>query len=74
MLGAGRIDVSAAMAQVGGSSPMLIGDVNADQVVDFSDLTLVLGNFGSATYAGDATGDGSVGFDDLTLIIGNFEN
>ncbi|TVQ59464.1 MAG: hypothetical protein EA379_10760 [Phycisphaerales bacterium] len=50
------------------------GDVNGDGVVDFADLSLVLGSFGQTgdNLPGDANGDGVVDFADLALVLTNF--
>lgn len=54
------------------------GDANGDNVVNFSDLNLVISNFGATgapgTVPGDVTGDGVVNFADLNLVISNFGN
>ena len=53
------------------------GDANSDLVVDFSDVTSILSNFG-ASYApgsngpGDSDGDGVVQFADLSFTLANF--
>lgn len=48
------------------------GDLNGDLVVDFGDLNLLLGNYGSfgAGLTGDLNGDGDVDFDDLNSLLG----
>ncbi len=52
------------------------GDLNGDGVVNFTDLNLVLSNFGSSgtpgMTAGDANGDGVVDFSDLNIVLSNF--
>ncbi len=51
------------------------GDVNGDDIVDFADLNLVLGNWGTAGPVGDVVptlGDGAVNFDDLNAVIGGW--
>ncbi len=55
--------------------PSCPGDANADGIVDFLDLNLVLGAYGSsvAPFApGDLNGDGQVDFTDLNLVLANF--
>lgn len=53
------------------------GDANGDGVVNFSDVTFALANFGMV-YApgclglGDANGDNIVNFTDVTIILANF--
>jgi hypothetical protein len=52
------------------------GDANDDGVVNFGDITSVLGNFGTdytpGTGAGDADRNGAVNFADITSVLGNF--
>lgn len=53
------------------------GDTNGDGVVNFTDITTVLANFGSTgpadcLSAGDANGDGVVNFTDVTVVLANF--
>jgi hypothetical protein len=54
----------------------LPGDLNGDGVVNFTDLNIVLGAFGSSGVPGmtpgDADGDGVVNFTDLNIVLGNF--
>lgn len=57
----------------------LPGDVNGDRTVNFSDLNIVLSNFGNTggptgvgNFAGDANGDGTVNFSDLNIVLSNF--
>ncbi|TVQ62300.1 MAG: hypothetical protein EA379_05585 [Phycisphaerales bacterium] len=56
---------------IGGPCP---GDANGDGVVDFADLSTVLGNFGQsgAGVPGDVNGDGEVDFADLSEVLSNF--
>ena len=52
-----------------------MGDASGDGSVDFVDLNLVLGNWGSSVPAGtmgDVTGDGVVDFGDLNAVLGNW--
>jgi hypothetical protein len=55
------------------------GDLNGDGTVDFSDLGILLSNYGStglsvpSDYAlGDINGDGSVDFSDLGILLSNY--
>lgn len=48
------------------------GDLNGDGVVNFTDLNLVLSNFGSSGAPGDANGDGVVDFADLNVVLSKF--
>lgn len=54
--------------------PLCIGDTNADQVVDFLDLNLVLGLYATTglppDVPGDVNFDGVVDFLDLNLVLG----
>lgn len=47
------------------------GDLNADCMVDGTDLALLLGNWGGSG-TGDVNGDGVVGGDDLALLLNNW--
>jgi glucose/arabinose dehydrogenase len=56
---------------------MCLGDANNDGVVNFTDLTDVLANFGNAYFPclvgpGDASKDGFVNFNDVTTVLGAF--
>lgn len=50
------------------------GDANGDNVVNFADLNIVLGNFNrsGAGIAGDLNGDGLVNFADLNLVLSSY--
>ncbi len=54
----------------------LPGDLNDDGVVNFTDLNLVLSNFGAmgepGMTPGDANGDGAVNFTDLNIVLSGF--
>ncbi|TVQ58859.1 MAG: hypothetical protein EA379_12555, partial [Phycisphaerales bacterium] len=54
--------------------PPCPGDANGDGVVDFADLSLVLGSFGATgdSLPGDVNGDGVIDFADLSLVLGAF--
>ena len=56
------------------SVPRCAGDVNIDGVVNFLDLSLVVGQYGQtgSGLTGDANNDGRIDFTDLSLVIGNF--
>jgi hypothetical protein len=60
------------------TAPACPGDANGDGIVNFSDITSVLANFGNAygpgTGTGDANGDGAVNFSDITTVLANFGN
>jgi hypothetical protein len=50
----------------------LLGDLNGDCLINFTDLNSVLGAFGSTDPSGDANGDGITDFSDLNLVLSNF--
>lgn len=52
--------------------PPCPGDATGDRVVDFSDVTAVLANWGGAGPAGDADHDGDVEFADVTAVLAAF--
>ena len=54
-----------------------LGDANFDRVVDFSDVTSVLGRWNAADLCdptGDANGDALVNFSDVTSVLGNWNS
>lgn len=55
---------------------MCPGDADQNRVVNFSDITRVLENFGLPPAAcsgnGDANSDGSINFADITAVLTNF--
>ena len=53
------------------TDPSLPGDLNGDGVVDASDLSLLLAQWGTAGDA-DIDGDGVVGGSDLALLLANW--
>lgn len=60
---------------LGGSTPTLPGDLNADGSVNSADLDLVRGNWGqivAPNSSGDATGDGFVNSADLDVVRANW--
>lgn len=63
-------------ASVSVVSPPCPADVNLDRVVDLSDLTILLGNFGAdngpSGVLGDVTLDGAVTLEDLTILLSAF--
>ncbi len=56
--------------------PPCPGDANGDSIVNFADITSVLGNWGNdyspATGPGDADHNGVVNFGDITSVLGNW--
>jgi plastocyanin len=48
------------------------GDADGNRTVNFSDVTVVLSNFGGTPPPGDANSDGSVSFGDVTTVLANF--
>ena len=49
-----------------------LADLNADGVIDFSDINLFTAAFQTGDPAADLSGDGSVGFEDLNLFVAAF--
>ena len=52
-----------------------VGDLNGDRLIDLSDLSLLLSNYGTAGVGpehGDVTGDGLVDLSDLSLLLSQF--
>ncbi|MBX3352416.1 MAG: hypothetical protein KF684_05735 [Phycisphaeraceae bacterium] len=49
-----------------------VGDANADGVINFADLNVVLSSFGLTTDQGDLNADGVVNFSDLNLVLSAF--
>ena len=67
----GTVDLGAYESQ----PPALVGDVNHDGLVNFSDLLLLAQHHGTAQplyEGGDLTGDGTVTFDDLLALAQNY--
>lgn len=54
--------------------PSCQGDANGDLMVDFSDITSVLANYGNGSGPGDADGSGTVDFGDITSVLANWGN
>lgn len=70
LLGAGRPDVRAALDELG---LVPTGDVNANGVVDFEDLLIVISAWGpNPGHPADLDGDGVVAMSDLLLVLGNW--
>ena len=69
-LGVGRLDAFAAV-QLGPSAPAL-GDLNADGVVDSSDLFSLLSDWSLVHSSADLDGDGVVDTGDLFILLGNW--
>ena len=53
-----------------------LGDANGDNMVNFTDLSLVISNIGltgtPGSVSGDVNGDGVVDFSDVSLVLANF--
>jgi hypothetical protein len=53
-----------------------VGDANSDSLVDFTDITAVLANFGRSGVvpftSGDANGDGAATFEDVSAVLAKF--
>ena len=77
-LGNGRINNSrvdlGAIEWYAPPPPHCNGDANADQVVNFDDVTAVIANWLGAGPAGDADNNGAVNFEDITTVLVNFGN
>ncbi len=76
--GRSRGSISSYASGVGCLTPAFCpGDANGDGVVDFSDISSILQNwgadYGSGTGAGDADGDGVVGFADFTRVLEDWQ-
>ncbi len=52
----------------------LPGDLNSDNNVDVTDLSILLSVFGTADTRGDVNGNGSVDIQDLSALLSNFGN
>ncbi|MFZ9690519.1 MAG: hypothetical protein ACO3EP_00650 [Phycisphaerales bacterium] len=50
----------------------VIGDLNADGIVNGADLSILLGAWGSSDPIADLSGDGEVGGADLSILLGNW--
>ncbi|MHC4990480.1 MAG: S8 family serine peptidase [Planctomycetota bacterium] len=72
LLGAGRVDVGAALDPIDAATAVVPGDANADGLVDDDDLRAVLRDWGSCPSdrcPADLTGDRFVDEDDLRVVI-----
>jgi hypothetical protein len=67
----GRVDLGAIEWLVP-PPPHCNGDANADQVVNFDDVTAVIANWLGAGPSGDADDNGAVNFEDITTVLVNF--
>ncbi|MCA9311381.1 MAG: FG-GAP repeat protein, partial [Phycisphaerales bacterium] len=54
--------------------PPCAGDTDGDSDVDFSDLNILLDNWGTTGPEGDVDGDGDVDFIDLDILLDNWGN
>lgn len=68
-LGAGRLDVAAA---VGAIVTKLVGDIDVNGAVNVFDLLLLLNAWGQSDPACDIDASGSVGISDLLLLLANW--
>jgi hypothetical protein len=66
------LDAAQALAHAG----LCRGDIDGNRIVDLSDLSTLLANYGVASGAsfqtGDLNGDDAVGLGDLALLLGTF--
>lgn len=53
-------------------NPSLPGDLNGDNTVDASDLSILLSDFGTSNAAADINGDGTVDVLDLSILLSNY--
>lgn len=70
LLGAGRLDVGAAV-NAGPPAPTP-GDLDNDGDVDFDDLVRLLSDWGLVHSSADLNADGSVNFPDLVILLSNY--
>jgi hypothetical protein len=54
------------------ANPNLPGDVNNDNVVNITDLSMLLSAYGKPGTAADFNGDGQVGITDLSILLTNY--
>ena len=54
------------------SNPNLPGDLNADNKVDITDMSILLSNYGTSNSAADINGDGSVNVLDMSILLSNY--
>ncbi len=74
MAGAAVLLLAGAAHGQANTLPACNGDANADRIVNFLDLNMVLGRFGQsgAGIQGDVNGDGVVNFLDLNIVLSNY--
>jgi hypothetical protein len=60
------------MQSFAANNPNLTGDLNADNAVTISDLSILLSNFGKTTTAADLNDDGNATIADLSILLTNF--
>jgi hypothetical protein len=53
-------------------NPSLPGDLNNDNTVNITDLSVLLSNYGSTNAAADINGDGTVSILDLSILLSNY--
>ncbi|MHC4991038.1 MAG: S8 family serine peptidase [Planctomycetota bacterium] len=70
LLGAGRLDIPAALQELALQAPRA-GDLNEDGDVDIDDLLLLLLDWGAADSPADLDGSGLVDVDDLVILLMN---
>ena len=54
------------------SVPLYAGDVNADKVINLTDLSMLLSNYKASSVAVDLNADGTVDITDLTALVNNY--
>ncbi len=61
------------MADVEKSVTVKGGDVDGSGIIDFDDLSEILGNYKTTVSTGDVDGSGTIDFDDLSLVLANYK-
>ena len=54
------------------SNPNLQGDLNNDNRVDVTDMSILLSNYGTTNAAADVNGDGAVNVLDMSILLSNY--
>jgi hypothetical protein len=53
-------------------NPNLAGDINDDNVVNITDISNILKNYGGTTSSADANQDGAVNISDISVVLANY--
>src|SRR4051812_17905853 len=54
------------------SNPNLPGDLNSDNTVNITDLSILLSNYGTSNASADINNDGTVNILDLSVLLSNY--